>query len=257
MGVDNIANTLRLIDGGVFNYDRISAFSVADMAFMLTYAGRVKWVQGLNYGLNLKVINRTAGPFATAWGFGFDLGVQYKVRGFQLGLSIYDVTNTFNAWTFNTDALEDGFAQTGNLIPQNSVEITLPSSRLGVGYEFFEDRTFGLLTALDLQMHYDGPRSVLVNAGRVSLDPVLGLEAHYRKMAFLRAGLRDLQQTPNDVGQKTLSFTPAAGAGFAYTFKENVSLAIDYSFSSPLGMDAGAFTHLVSLRIGFDTFEFK
>ena len=34
----------------------------------------------MNGGINAKVIHRKAGDFATAWGFGFDAGIQIQAR---------------------------------------------------------------------------------------------------------------------------------------------------------------------------------
>ena len=74
-GVDNIPNTLELIDNeGNVRYDRIKSFSVADYAFLISYAKKAK-IAGLRYGANVKIIRRKAGDFASAWGFGLDAGL--------------------------------------------------------------------------------------------------------------------------------------------------------------------------------------
>ena len=77
-GVDDIPNTLELIDkDGNIRYDRIKTFSSADYAFIFSYS-RKSTIKGLNYGANMKIIHRRTGDFASAWGFGFDAGLQYN-----------------------------------------------------------------------------------------------------------------------------------------------------------------------------------
>ena len=85
-GVDDIPNTLFLFEpDGSINYDNITSFSVADYAFLLSYAQKLK-VEGLRVGGSAKIIYRNAGSFANAWGFGIDLGAQYSRKGWRLGL---------------------------------------------------------------------------------------------------------------------------------------------------------------------------
>ncbi|HPE40475.1 MAG TPA: hypothetical protein PLI77_05235, partial [Bacteroidales bacterium] len=70
-GVDQIMNTTDLIDNqGNVDYNRISYFSAADNAFLISYARNLGGVEGLSVGANAKVIRRTLGNFAGAWGFG-------------------------------------------------------------------------------------------------------------------------------------------------------------------------------------------
>src|SRR5690606_5592715 len=70
LAVDDILNTTRLIDDeGNINYDRISLFSTADYGVTFSYARKLP-LDGLNYGINAKVIRRVIGDFASSWGFG-------------------------------------------------------------------------------------------------------------------------------------------------------------------------------------------
>ncbi|MEM7257874.1 MAG: amidohydrolase family protein, partial [Pseudomonadota bacterium] len=61
---------------------------------------------------------------------------------------------TFNAWAHNTELVADIFTQTGNEIPQNSVEITLPRAILGASRSF-RYKHFGLLASFDLDLTFD------------------------------------------------------------------------------------------------------
>ena len=79
--VDDIPNTIFLVqpDGSV-NFSNITTFSSQDMAFIVSLAQQSKmWGdKKVNFGVNAKIIYRTAGDFATAWGFGFDAATQIE-----------------------------------------------------------------------------------------------------------------------------------------------------------------------------------
>ena len=77
--VDDIMNTLFLVEpDGSINYNNIQAFSSADYAFIFSFAQKLKETKNKNiqFGVNAKVIHRSVGKFAKAWGFGFDAGMQ-------------------------------------------------------------------------------------------------------------------------------------------------------------------------------------
>ena len=84
-----------------------------------------------------KIIRRKAGEFASAWGFGIDAGLQYKLENnWRFALVARDVTSTFNAWNFTfTDAQKDVLTQQNQEIPKNSLEITLPRLVMGAANE--------------------------------------------------------------------------------------------------------------------------
>ena len=85
-GVDNIPNTLNLIDPtGNVNYNNITSFSVADYAFLFTYARSFTGMPGLTLGGNVKVIRSIVGNFGGSWGFGLDAGAQYKYKDWLFG----------------------------------------------------------------------------------------------------------------------------------------------------------------------------
>ncbi len=241
--IDDIPNTLNFKDGNTFNYDKITSFSVADMALLLTYAQ--KFQENLSLGANLKIINRRIGDFATAWGFGLDLGARYTNEKFHAGLVIRDVTTTFNAWTFNTELFEETFAQTGNEIPQNSIEITLPSLNLGIGYTIGDPEKFGTTFALDFYTNFDGKRNVLANISRVSLDPHLGLQSVFKNIVFIRAGVMNFQRLTNLNNKRVVSVYPTAGIGFNI-----LDLAqVDYALSNIGNLKQNLYSHIFSLRI--------
>ena len=72
--VDDIMDTTQLIDNqGNIDFNRIELFSAADYAFLFSYAKKNNLLN-INYGLNVKIIRRIIGDFASSWGFGFEIG---------------------------------------------------------------------------------------------------------------------------------------------------------------------------------------
>ena len=130
--VDDIPNTTQLIDReGNIDYDRISLFTAADYAFLFSYARKTK-IEGLNVGGNIKIIHRRVGDFAKSWGFGIDAGAQYQYKKMKFGAVVRDATSTFNAWIFDLDQdMKEVFINTGNTLPENGLELTLPRIILG------------------------------------------------------------------------------------------------------------------------------
>ncbi|MBT8229403.1 MAG: hypothetical protein KJO50_04030, partial [Bacteroidia bacterium] len=91
MGVDNIPNTLNLIGpDGTVDYDRVTNFSAADYAFLLSY-GQKLGESGLSLGGSAKVIYRNIGSFGSAFGFGIDLGAIYKTGNFEFAIMGRDI----------------------------------------------------------------------------------------------------------------------------------------------------------------------
>ena len=174
--IDDIIDSTDLIDkDGNIDYDRLKTFSSADYAFLFSYAQTLK-VKGLSAGGNVKVIHRKVGDFANAWGFGLDAGLQYEHDRWNFGLMGKDITSTFNAWSYNTESLQDVFAQTGNEIPQNGLEVTLPKLIGGVSYKFNISKKVTATPMVDLDFTFDGKRNVPIKSDVVSIDPKGGLE---------------------------------------------------------------------------------
>ncbi|MFD2245693.1 PorV/PorQ family protein [Pontibacter ruber] len=215
LGVDDIADTRRLQNEfGYIQYDSIRFFSVADYAMLLSYARKSNLIEGLRLGANAKIIYRNVGEFANAWGFGIDAGAQLERGSWQFGLMAKDITTTFTAWSHNVEALEEAYLQTGNELPENSAELTLPRLVLGVGKSFtFTDKLLALV-ATDLDFTFDGKRNVLLKTDVVSLDPHVGLELAYANTVFVRGGFNNYQETKNFDGGTTKRMQPNFGVGF-------------------------------------------
>lgn len=247
LGVDDIPNTLNLVDpNGNIDFSAVETFSVADLAVLLSIAQRVDVLGGLDVGANVKVVNRSVGKFASAWGFGIDVGARWNKGPLQLGLMLSDVSSTFNAWSFNTELFEETFVATGNVIPENSLEITLPAVKMGGGYTFLKDRPLEVMVALDNDIHFDGKRNVIANLGRVSFDPHMGLELGYKKLAFIRGGFKNLQQVRNAKGKDVYSVFPSVGAGFRIK-----TFSVDYALSNVGNFSQTLYSHVFSLKYNF------
>ena len=246
-GVDDIPNTLELIDGdGNLRYDRISSFSAADYAFIFSMAKK-STIKNLFYGANFKIIRRVAGDFASAWGFGLDVGAQYKYKNWEFGAMARDVTTTFNAWSFNTADLKDVFEMTGNEIPENSIEYTMPKLLLGAGYRKTFYKNWGLLAELGLDFSFDGKRNVPIRSNFASIDPHMGLEMDYKRIVFLRMGVNNIQQARNFFGEKETYWQPNLGLGIHFW-----RLTIDYAITNIGNVSTSLYTHIFSLRLAIN-----
>lgn len=251
-GVDNIPNTTQLIDAnGNVNYNNITSFSVADYAFLFSYA-RKFGIPGLTFGANVKVVHSIVGSFATSWGFGFDLGGQYKYKDWQFGAVGRDVTSTFNAWSYTLDpATEQIFQETGNVIPTNGLEITLPRLLLGAGrnFHFFQNKV-SLFTEVDADLTFDGFRNTIITSNTVSVDPHAGMEIGYKGIVFLRFGIGNIQQVTDPTGAAITSFQPDFGVGLKIK-----SFSLDYTLTNLGGASVAPYSNIFSLK--FDIYKKK
>ena len=254
LGVDDIVDTRRLQNEyGYIQYDSIRFFSVADYAMLLSYARKSNLIEGLQLGVNAKIIYRNVGEFANAWGFGFDAGAQLKRGNWHFGLMAKDVTTTFTAWTHNVEALEATYQQTGNDLPENTAELTLPRLVMGLGKSFtFTDKITGLL-ATDVDFTFDGKRNVLLKSDFASVDPHVGMELAYANTVFVRGGINNYQQFRNFDGGTSSKVQPNFGVGF-----QNNGLDIDLAMSRINGRDAntanagGLYSIIISLGYSFN-----
>lgn len=254
-GVDNIMNTTELIDNqGNFDYNRISYFSAADNAFILSYAYNFEKVPGLSVGANAKIIRRTIGKFAGAWGFGLDAGIQYNIKGWQMGAMLKDVTSTFNAWSYNlTDRVIEVFEKEGNEIPTNTLELTIPKLNIGAAKYVEFGKGFNGTFALDLDWTFDGKRNTLIKSKALNIDPHFGMEFAYKTIVAIRAGIGNFQQVPHFDGKKKFSCQINLGIGVGV--KDIVF--IDYAFTDLGDLSVGMYSHVFSLKVMIESFKKK
>lgn len=237
-GIDDIPDTRFLYDAnGVINYNNVKFFSAADYAFLLSYAKKDLFIKGLKLGANFKIVHRVVGSFANAWGFGLDVGAQYNYKGWKIGAMARDVTGTFNAWSHNSELVRSVYSATGNKIPENSIEVTLPKLILGIGKEFRVWK-LGLLPAVDFNLTFDGKRNVLLKSKFISADPNCGLEINYQKFIFLRGGIRNIQKVDNHT-----TFQPDFGLGVKID-----KFHIDYAMTNVGNVSESLYSHIFSLK---------
>ncbi len=212
--VDDIPNTIFLVEpDGTINFSNISNFSSADYAFLLSFAQQIKLKKNklINAGLNAKVIHRKAGDFTTAWGFGFDAGIQIQADKWKLGIMARDVTTTFNAWSFNlTEKMREVFYVTQNEIPVKSTELTAPRLILGGAYNFKLNKNMNLLAEVNTDLTFDGRRNTVLKSEVLSLDPKIGLEASWKNVFFVRGGINNFQQALQDEDSTNTKKSPPA-----------------------------------------------
>lgn len=244
-GVDDIPNTTELIDAnGNVDYDRITKFSAVDLALLVSYAKTLK-VPGLRLGGNVKIIRRKVGDFAGSWGFGLDAGAQYDYKKWKFAAMARDVTSTFNAWSYNlTDETKAVFLQTGNAIPENGVEITLPKLILGASRKFDLTKKITLLAEINLDNTFDGKRNVLIKSKAISMDPHIGLEAGYMNIVFLRAGIGNYQSYTDAIGKKIQTFQPNIGLGIRIK-----SVYIDYALTDIGDQSVALYSNVFSIKV--------
>ena len=252
MGVDNIPNTLNLIGpDGTVNYDKIVTFSASDYAVMFSYARNMNTKGNFSVGGNVKIINRSIGSFATAWGFGADVGAQWRGDLFSFGASIRDVTTTFNAWSFNlTDDEKQVFQQTDNDIPVSSTEISLP--RLIAGAAFHKKMSsFSYMVEADLNISSNGTKAGVFSGKSFSVDPTIGFEVGYSDRVFVRGGVGNIQSVINpsiaDNVERSLEFQPNIGMGLKLG-----RLKVDYALTNIGSVSGVLVSHIFSLTLNFN-----
>lgn len=252
-GVDDILDTTQLIDSqGNINYNNIRLFSAADYAVTLSYA-RKSSVPNLTYGANAKIIRRIIGDFATSWGFGFDVGVQYQYKKWNIGIMARDITTTANIWSFDTESfkkIQDAIPDQNQELPEKT-EITLPKIQFGLSRNFNIKEKYHLLVAGTMNTRFARTNAIL-SAEKLSLDPALGLQFDYIDIVFIRGGVGNVQKiTEFDYSQK-VTFQPNLGLGFKYQ-----KIAIDYALTN-IGDNSNAmYSNIFSLTVDLSVFAKK
>ena len=271
-GVDDILNTTQLIDEqGNIDFNRISLFSTADFAVTFSYARKLP-LDGLNIGANAKVVRRIIGDFANSWGFGLDVGLQWKKGNWDFGLMARDITTTVNAWSID----EDEFATISSAVEgQNqelpeSTEITLPKLQMGVGRTWIHHYDFSFRGEVDLNVRFAQTNDV-ISSGSVSITPAAGFEFGYNELVYIRAGVGNFQNVTNfdnstivttidENGNSSdnfmietseqLSFQPNIGIGFKYK-----GIHVDYALTDVGDQSVALFSNVFSLKLDWSLFR--
>ncbi|WP_245738177.1 putative type IX sorting system protein PorV2 [Hyunsoonleella jejuensis] len=250
--VDDILNTTQLIDEqGNINYDRISLFSTADYGLTFSYARKMP-VQGLNYGVNAKVIRRIIGDFASSWGFGLDVGVQFETQNdWKFGVMARDITTTFNAWAIDEgefETIRDAVEGQNQELPETT-EITIPKLQIGISKLMTFHYDYTLLASANLNIRFEENNDVFSSAF-ASVNPALGFEFSYVDMVYLRGGMGNFQNELQIDNSEQLTFQPSFGLGFKYN-----GVQIDYAFTDIGDQSVALYSNVFSLKLDFSIFR--
>ena len=251
-GVDDILDTTQLIDDqGNINYDRISTFSTADYGLTFSYARKLP-LDGLNFGVNAKIIRRIIGDFASSWGFGLDAGIQFESKNnWKFGLMARDITTTYNAWSIDEDKFEQisGAIEGENQELPETTEITIPKLQLGLSKKWIFNYDYSFLAAANLNVRF-AENNDIISTSFASINPALGFEFGYTDLVFLRGGVGNFQNEIQVDNSEQISFQPNFGVGFKYK-----GIQIDYAFTDIGDQSAALYSNVFSLKIDFSIFR--
>ena len=246
-GVDDILNTTELIDSeGNIDFNKISLFSAADYAFNIAYARNII-LEDLKFGVNTKIVRRTIGSFASSWGFGFDLGLQFEKNDWKFGFMARDITTTFNSWSINEtefDKIKDAIPGQNQELPETT-EITKPKLQVGVARAFRIGSLFNLLTEVDLNIRFAKTNDIF-SSEVGSINPAIGLQLDYDNIVYLRTGFGNFQNTTQFDNSTSLSFQPNFGLGFNYR-----GIQIDYALTNIGSVGNALFSNIFSLTFDY------
>ena len=251
-GVDDILDTTQLIDDqGNINYDRISLFSTADYGLTFSFARKLP-LDGLNFGVNAKIIRRIIGDFASSWGFGLDLGIQFEGKNnWKFGLMARDITTTYNSWSINEEKLatiQNAIDGQNQEVPESS-EVTIPKLQFGMSKTFVFDYDYSLITELDLIVRFE-ENNDLISSSFASINPAFGFQFGYIDMIYLRGGIGNFQNELSIDNNEELSFQPNFGLGFNYK-----GIQIDYAFTDIGDQSTALYSNVFSVKLDFSIFR--
>lgn len=250
-GVDDILNTTELIDNdGNIDFNRISLFSAADYAFNIAYARNLIF-KDLKFGVNAKVVRRIIGDFASSWGFGFDVGLQFERNNWKFGLMARDITTTFNSWAINEEEfnkIRDAIPGQNQELPETT-ELTKPKLQLGVAKDFRIGRLFNLQTEVDLNVRFQQTNDIF-SSEAASIDPAIGFQLDYDQLVYLRLGLGNFQYITQFNDTKSLSTQPNFGLGFNYK-----GIRIDYALTNIGSVGNALFSNIFSITFDYSFFR--
>ena len=244
-GVNDIKNTLDAWDSERNQplqdpESAITTFSAADYALFVGYGKKLseRWA----VGVTSKIIRRSIGDFASAWGYSMDVGVQMHTGTWAFGATIQDVTTMLQSWSVDTRSLANIRDVFGDELPEGGTELVLPVIRLG-GSRAFAVRPGTLYLALDTDVSFDGATTNNISLGGAALHPRLGAELLIAERVAFRAGFNRIQHVKGE----GLDLTPSLGTGFRWG-----RAAIDYGFGDFAGLVADlGYSHRISAQYRF------
>ncbi|MCY4160215.1 MAG: PorV/PorQ family protein [Bacteroidetes bacterium] len=263
-GVNDIKNTLNAWDAErnrpkANPETYITSFSAADIAFLLSYARRLN--QRFTFGASGKIIRRTIGDFADAWGYSIDAGAQWTGSRFMVGVQVQDLSTMLQSWSVNPSAflIEGVNPDSGEPytfievfdqdLPTGDTFIVLPVVRLGSALIVPVGTRSTVTLGLDLDIAFDGQQADAFNLGEISFHPRGGAEFSFRDLVALRAGGNRISQTDS----YGLDIVPSVGTGIRLG-----PLSIDYGFGDFGGLvsDLG-YSHRISVHFTWKQERFR
>jgi hypothetical protein len=89
----------------------------------------------------------------------------------------------------------------------------------------------------------------LIHTDAFSIDPSIGLELDYDRLAFLRIGVNGFQRTTSLTGEEALTADPSFGIGVLLK-----KVRLDYALATVGEDDGRVYSHIFSLTVGLDKF---
>lgn len=253
LGVDDILDTTQMIDSeGNIDYDKISKFSQADYAGILSYAFHPGGNYKLDVGVNAKLVYRNVGKFANGFGFGFDLGANYHAQnGWNYGAMLKDITTTVNFWSINEDELSTIVnGEEFNPAPEDKMELTMPKLNMGASKNFELNKDLELMPEVGINVDF-AKTAALISTDFASITPYAGAELKFQDMIFVRLGVNRFQTITDieDLSRK-VSFQPSAGIGIKYK-----GLTLDYAITNSGINGSNFYSNFFSLKLDMEHFR--
>ena len=172
--------------------------------------------------------------------------MQFQSENWIFGVLFKDLSTTINFWDINQDAFSSQYEETGNIIPDDDIEITYPQIFCGLAREFNLFKDITLLSELDIVTTWDGRRNTLVSNNLFSINPSIGLECGYKKIAFLRFGIGNFQKEILINTNERMTLQPNFGIGVSvWSFK------LDYSLTNLGNASASLYSNVFSFKYNF------
>lgn len=253
LGIDNILNTTQMIDSeGNIDYDKISKFSQADYAGIISYGFHPGGNHRISVGVNAKMVYRNVGKFASGFGFGFDIGGSYTTEtNWKIGGMMRDVTTTVNFWKVNQEKLSAVVnGEEFNPAPKDKLELTMPKLNVGVSKNFVLNRDLELLPEAGINVDF-AKTAALISTDFASISPYAGAELKFQDLIFVRLGINRFQNiTDIEDLKRKVSFQPSAGIGIQYK-----GLTLDYAITNSGIGGSNFYSNFFSLRLDMGKFR--
>lgn len=253
LGIDDILNTTEMIDPeGNIDYSKITSFTAADYAAIVSYAFHPGKRHRLSVGANAKFIFRNIGKFAQGFGFGFDIGALYRSdHKWVYGVVLKDAITTVNFWSINEEELSTVVGgEEFNPAPKDKLELTLPQLNLSASRNFELSRSLSLLPEFGLHVDFQ-KTAALLSTDVVSITPYVGAELGFQDIVFVRLGVNRFQNiTDIESLKRKVSFQPSGGIGIKYK-----GLTLDYAISNSGIGGSNYYSNFFSLKIDMGAFR--